>query len=329
MKIITLEEHVVDAALTKATHAAILEASPFYTEAFVPGLPPSPPPGVLEDIGAGRLANMDAHGIAIQVLSHSNSPQLLHPREAIPLVRDANDRLAETVKSHPDRFAAFATLPWSDAEAAAAELERTVKKHGFKGALINGRPGDTFLDDPHYDPVFAVAESLDVPIYTHPGTPLKAVYDAYYAGFDPVVSSRFALFGWGWHAEPGVQLIRMILAGVFDKHPNLQIIAGHWGEMVPFFLDRLDKSLPREVTCLPRTIAEYFTSHVYVTPSGMFQLPHLMFILKVMGAKRIIYSVDYPYLSAVDARAFLENAPISREEKEMIAHGNAERLLKL
>lgn len=186
------------------------------------------------NMGAQRLVEMDANGIDMQILSYSNSPQLLAGAEAVELTRNANDTLADAVNAHPDRFGGFATLPWSDPEAAAAELERAVTQLGFKGAMLTGRPGETFLDDPRYSPVLAAAEALNVPIYTHPGVPLKRVQEAYYAGLDPSVSARLSMFGWGWHAEAGVQIIRMILAGVFDKYPRLNIIAGHWGRWFRF-----------------------------------------------------------------------------------------------
>jgi uncharacterized protein len=121
----------------------------------------------------------------------------------------------------------------------------------------------------------------------------------------------------------------MILAGKFERFPNLQVISGHWGEMVPFYLQRMDDTIPQEATGLSRSISETYRKHVYVTPSGMFNLPHFEFIHKVVGADRIIYAVDYPYLSHTGARGFLENLPVSQEDKEKIAHRNAEALFRL
>lgn len=330
MKIITFEEHISDPIIGAASGKALMEAYPWLA---VPVQDPSfsPSPEILGDMGAGRIAVMDANGIDMQILSSSNAPQLIAAPEAVSLVADANDRIAEAIKANPDRLAAFAMLPLSDPEAAAIELERTVTKLGFKGAMITGRPSADafFLDDERYAPVLETANRLEVPIYVHPGFPFKAVQEAYYSGFSPIVTNGLSTFSWGWHAEVGVQIIRMILAGVFEKYPKLQLIAGHWGEMVPFFLARLDQTLSKEDTKLPRTITEYFKEHVYVTPSGMFTMPHFLFTLDLLGADRILYSVDYPYISNEGARAFLENAPISQEDKEKIAHGNAEKLLKL
>jgi len=342
VKIITIEEHVSDAALAQACAKAQSAESPYMAvwarEADDGAVAQGNMPQILaapvamslaRNMGAQRLAEMDANGIDMQILSYSNSPQLLAGAEAVELTRNANDTLADAVNAHPDRFGGFATLPWSDPEAAAAELERAVSQLGFKGAMLTGRPGETFLDDPRYSPVLAAAEALNVPIYIHPGVPLKRVQEAYYAGLDPSVSARLSMFGWGWHAEAGVQIIRMILAGIFDKYPRLNIIAGHWGEMVPFFLSRLDASLPQNKTGLPRTITDTFTQHVYVTPSGMLSLSHLQFTLQTLGPDRLIYAVDYPYLSHRGARAFLETATISQADKEKFAHGNAERLFRL
>lgn len=337
MKIISIEEHVSDPALAEACREAQKIEAPYFGDWARQS---KDDPGtrlagaatafrLTEECGASRIADMDAHGIDMQILSYSNTPQLLPPAEAIPLTRAANDKLAEMVKAHPTRFGAFAALPWSDPQAAADELKRCVETLGFKGALLTGRPGDTFLDDERYAPVLAAAAELNVPLYLHPGVPLPVVQQAYYSGFDPDVSARFSMFGWGWHSEPGVQLVRMMLAGVFDRYPTLQVIAGHWGEMVPFFLARLDETIPKSVSGLSRTMTETFKQHVHVTPSGMFDLPHFQFILQVVGADRVIYAVDYPYLNHNGARAFLENAPISQADKEKIAHGNAEKLFNL
>jgi uncharacterized protein len=239
-----------------------------------------------------------------------------------------NDQLAAVVAAHPDRFAGFATLPTPDPKAAAAELERAVRQLGFKGAMINGRAGDNrFLDDPRFSPILEKAETLDVPIYIHPTWASKAVRDDYYGGFDPDTSARFACAGWGWHVETGIHALRMILAGILDRYPRLQIILGHWGELIPFYLSRLDQL--HEFKHLKRRMSDYFLQNFYVTPSGMYTIPPLLLTLETIGADRIMYSVDYPYVIDEHARTFLENAPISHADNEKIAHGNAERVLKI
>ncbi|QRX81741.1 amidohydrolase family protein [Glaciimonas sp. PAMC28666] len=343
MKIICIEEHTVDFAIAKASHQAQEMEAGYMSDwgsrvkdepaDFNDNRPHLVAPEIslklATDVGAGRIAEMDKHGIDMQVLSYSTLPQLAPASQAIALTRAANDRLAEAVLANPSRFGGFATLPWQDPQAAAAELERSVRELGFKGTLLSGRPGLTFLDDPRYEPVLAKLNALKVPIYVHPGFPLTQVREPYYGGLDKEVSARLSLFGWGWHNEAGIQVIRMILSGKFDKYPHLQVISGHWGEMVPFYLQRMDDTIPQEATRLSRTITETYKQHVYVTPSGMLNLPHFEFIHKVMGADRIIYSVDYPYLTHTGARAFLENLPISQDDKEKIAHRNAEALFRM
>jgi predicted TIM-barrel fold metal-dependent hydrolase len=281
------------------------------------------------EMGAPRLAEMDAAGIDMQVLSYGGFPQLLPTAQAIDLNRAANDRLAAATVAHPTRFAGFATLPWQAPDAAARELERAVKQLGLKGALINGRPGETFLDDPRYVPLLAAFNELNVPLYVHPGLPLPAVQAPYYGGLERELCARLSMFAWGWHNEAGIQVLRMLLAGVFDRYPRLQVISGHWGEMVPFYLQRVEDSIPQEASGLARPIVQTYREHVYVSPSGMLTLPHFQFIHALMGAERILYSIDYPYQSLDGARAFIEGLPVSDAEKFMIAQGNAEKLFGL
>jgi predicted TIM-barrel fold metal-dependent hydrolase len=170
---------------------------------------------------------------------------------------------------------------------------------------------------------------LHVPLYVHPGLPLRAVQAPYYGGFERELGARLSMFAWGWHNEAGIQVVRMLLAGVFDRYPRLQVISGHWGEMVPFFLQRLEDSIPREASGLERPIVQTYREHVLVSPSGMLTLPHFQFIHALMGPERILYSIDYPYQSLDGARAFIESLPLSDADKALIAHGNAERLLGL
>lgn len=331
MKIITIEEHITDAALDPAVRKYLLQDCPYYGLTLGKELPYYPDFGLYADIGEKRIADMDEHGISMQVISCPAQAGVLPPEEAAPLVRALNDRMAAAVRERPDRFAAFAALPWSSPEQAAVELERAVVDLGMRGALLAGRPSReaVFLDDARFSPILETAERLNVPLYLHPGAPVPAVQSTYYAGLDSVVSARLSLFAWGWHNEAGVQLMRMILAGVFERYPTLQVISGHWGEMLPFYLSRLDQALPIRATGLSRTITRTFAENVYVTPSGIFDYAQLLFIMQTLGAERIIHSQDFPLIGNEGARPFIVQAPISEADKEKIAHANAEKLLKL
>jgi predicted TIM-barrel fold metal-dependent hydrolase len=341
MRLICVEEHTVDHEMAKAAAPALLREAPYMTTQQSTDAPwprGSGRPTVVSmpeadelavDIGAGRIAHMDEHGIDMQVISYSTPAQLAPPQQAVMLTRAANDRLADAIQAYPDRLSGFAVLPWQDPQAAAAELDRAIGELGLKGALIVGRPGATFLDDPRYAPVLHKLSDLRVPLYVHPYHPLPQVQEAYYGGFSPGVSAWLSLGAWGWHNEAGVHVLRLILSGAFEKHPDLQVISGHWGEMVPFFLQRLDDALPPKTTGLSGTITEIYRNHVWVTPSGIGGLPHFEFVYEVVGADRIIWSVDYPYLTLEGAREFVEKLPVSDADREKMAHLNAERLFKL
>ncbi len=284
----------------------------------------------LSDLGSLRLKDMDANGIDLQVISHAVTyVDALPVDEEKRLTREANDQLAAAIGAFPDRFAGFATLPMTDPEAAAGELERAVHSLGLRGAMINGTTNGRFLDDPSFLPILERAVALDVPIYIHPALPPAAVCEAYYTGFDPAVNYFLSAGGWGWHSETGIHALRLILSGVFDRLPALQIIIGHMGEMIPFMLARINNTLASVAKNLQRPVPDYFLQNFHITTSGFFTNPPLLLALQVMGADRIIFAVDYPYSRNEQGRAFLDNASISPADKEKISHLNAERLLKL
>jgi hypothetical protein len=283
----------------------------------------------LTDLGDKRLAEMDAAGIDMQVLSlTSPGVEQLEAAQAMALAHDANDFLAEAVAKNPTRFAGFAVLPTAAPDRAAEELVRMVRDHGFKGAVINGHHRGRYLDDKFFWPILEQAERLNVPIYLHPTPPPQAVIDASYGGFAPIVTELLAGPGWGWHIETAVHVIRMILGGVFDQYPKLQIVIWHMGEALPFMLQRLDV-MPVAMTRLQRAISEYLRENVHYTFSGFNFTPTFLDLLLQVGVDRIMFSADHPYASMAKARAFLDQLPVSAADKERIAHANAERLFRM
>jgi predicted TIM-barrel fold metal-dependent hydrolase len=284
----------------------------------------------LADLDTLRLQDMDTSGIDLQVISDMGATLAPRPgNEGVQLAREANDQLAQACATHPDRFAGFATLPMTQPEAAADELERAVRSLGLKGPMIYGTTNGRFLDDPAFLPVLERAAALSVPIYLHPAEPSTPVREAYYTGLDPAVGIVLATSGWGWHSEVGLHALRLILAGVFDRLPTLQIIIGHMGEMIPFMLARIQDMLTPVAKQLQQPMPEYFLHNFYITTSGFFTDPPLLLALQVVGADRIIFSVDYPFSANEQGRAFLDHASISPADKEKISHLNAERLLGL
>jgi len=283
----------------------------------------------LSDVGDKRIADMDSAGIDMQVLSIT-SPGLdqLDAPAAIPLAREVNEYLANAIAKNPKRFAGFAALPTAAPEKAADELERMLTDHGFKGAVINGHHRGRYLDDKFFWPILERAERLHAPIYLHPTPPPQAVIDASYGGFSPIVTEMLAGPGWGWHIETAVHVIRMILGGVFDRFPKLQIVIGHMGEGLPFMLQRLDV-MSGAITKIDRSISTYLRENVHYTFSGFNFTPTFLNLLLEAGVDRIMFSADHPYGSMERARAFLDQLPVSSADKERIAHGNAERLFGL
>ena len=229
------------------------------------------------DLAALRLRHMDESGIDMQVISHVlPTVALIPPSQDQDIATAANDQTAAATAAHPGRFAAFAALPMSDPQAAVAELRRAVNELGFVGALINGRANGTFLDAPAYRPLLQTAVDLDVPLYLHPGPPTATLREEHYIGLGPSVSYALATTGWGWHAETGLHALRLIAAGIFDQLPNLQIILGHMGEMIPFMLNRADEWLTpaaRTENNLELSVAETFQRNFWITTSGNVLLP--------------------------------------------------------
>jgi len=290
------------------------------------------PPGIrarLDDLGPSRLREMDEAGIDVQVLSHASpSVQKMEPETAVTLARRANDRLAEAVRAHPPRFAAFAALPTPEPSAAAAELERTVTKLGFKGAMIHGlTAGNLFHDDKRFWPIYERAQALDVPIYLHPSFPHPAVVEAYYKEYVRDWPT-FAIEGWGFAVEAATQGLRMVLSRVFDTYPGLKIILGHLGEGLPFSMWRINNSLSR-FNRKANYVRDTFREHFYVTTSGFFSDSALQCCITEMGVDHVLFAIDYPFVENLAGARWIESVRLDPEDKVKILSGNAQRLLKM
>ena len=313
--IIAIEEHYWDAEL--AAHFSALEGSRA-----------GKMESRLRDFGGERIADMDAAGIDIAVLSHgAPSGQKLPADIAVSLVARVNDRLAAAVAENPRRLAAFAALPTANPEAAADELERCVAM-GFKGAMLHGLANGEFLDLPKFWPIYARAERLDVPVYMHPSLPHPAVLEAYYKDYmdDYPMLARPA---WGYTVEAGTQALRMVLSGVFQKYPKLKILLGHLGESLPYQMWRIDQALSRAGQ-KSLNFREVFTSNFWVTTSGFFSTPALLCSVMELGVDRILFSVDWPFVAdSAPAVKWMEDVPLSAHDKQKILSGNAKALLRM
>jgi predicted TIM-barrel fold metal-dependent hydrolase len=320
-QVIALEEHYLDPEL--ATHFTGLDAVPPRDAAHLPKVPER-----LYDLGELRLKEMDEAGVDFQVLSHAApSLQKVDGETGVRLAKGVNDRLHQTVLAHPDRFAAFAALPTADPKGAADELERTVTKLGFKGAMIHGLTNGLFIDDQRFWPIFERAVALDVPLYMHPSIPDPRVIDVYYKDYVEKFPTILRA-AWGFTVETATQGVRLVLSGVFEKYPGLKIILGHLGEGLPLYLWRINMGFARDGRG-PTWFRDAFTEHFWVTTSGFFSDPALLHCIQEIGIDRVLFSIDYPFVDNPPGTAWAERLPVSAADQAEILNGNAKRLLKL
>jgi predicted TIM-barrel fold metal-dependent hydrolase len=314
MRTIALEEHYATAAFLRgpgrwlASRVGIIEP--------------------ISDLGDDRIAAMDEGGVDLAVLSlAAPGVEQLDGAEAVRLARECNDELAAAVARYPDRLAGFATVPVSAPDAAADELERAVRTLGFPGAVINGHSQGRYLDDEFFEPVLERAEALNAPIYLHPTIPPKGVIESSYAGFSDEVTFALATVGWGWHINTATHVLRLILGGVFDRHPRLQFIIGHMGEATSFMLPRFDATLKPELTGLAHPVSTYLRQNLHYTFANFNDEATYANLVAQVGVERVAFSADYPFGSMRAARDFLDKLPLSDDERAAISHRNAEQLL--
>jgi 2,3-dihydroxybenzoate decarboxylase len=278
----------------------------------------------LDDLGELRIREMDEAGIDLQVISENNpATQNLDAETAIKLARASNDVLFEAVRQHPGRFAGFATLPTPDPKAAADELERAVNKLGFRGAMIMGLTHGRFMDDKRFRPIFERAVDLDVPLYIHPTPPHPAVQEAYFKEYPALSVAPL-----GFTLETLTHTFRLIVSGLFDEYPTLKIIVGHLGETAPFLLWRTDNILGERAP-MPRAFADYYREHFWLTTSGAFSNSALTCSIDEMGVERILFSIDWPFMSNRAGRKWMDAAPVSDHDRTLILGVNARKLLKV
>lgn len=286
-------------------------------------------PKLIAPFDTGRIPEMDAAGIDVQVLS-VGSPGVHGCQtadEALALSIESNDLVYEKMKAHPGRFSGFATLPTQDPEAAAKELERCVTKLGFCGAMVQGRTDGKYLDDPSFDVLWEAAQALDVPISLHVmDTDVRRmqIFDGCYGLLGA---------GWSWNLESATHVMRIIFNGVFERFPKAQVICGHMGEGLPYYLGRIDEGfmsfqghLEGKISRLPST---FFKTNVYITTSGKYYPPAMRCAIDAVGKDRILFATDYPYVWLDEAVDLVEGCGLTEDEKEHIYHLNAERLLRL
>lgn len=282
----------------------------------------------LIDLDQGRIADMDACGIDLALLSiTSPGVQVFDAVTASALSTHANDVLADAVRRHPTRFAGLATVAPNHPQGAIVELQRAAGTLGMKGFLINSHTHGEYLDDRKYWPLFEAAQALDMPLYLHPREPAPSM-------ITPMLDYGLYFAGWGFAVETATHALRLIMSGLFDEFPRLKIILGHMGEGLPFWLQRIDNRYLLQVQIgavkrLARLPSEYFLENFFITTSGVMSAPALRLCLDVVGAERIMFAADYPYESVEDSVRFMDAVDISSAERQAIYSSNAERVFNL
>jgi len=285
----------------------------------------------MQDLGERRIRDMDATGIAKQILSlTSPGVQVFDAPTAVALAASFNDQLAEAIRKRADRFAGLAAIAPQDPPAAAKELQRSVRSLGLKGAIINSHTRGEYLDDPKFWEIFEAAESLGVPIYLHPTTPSPRMIGPFIdRGLDGAV--------FGFAVETSLHVLRIVVSGVFDRFPKLKIVIGHLGEGLPYWLFRIDFMHQRLVANnryatakkLNKKPSEYLKDNFYVTTSGMAWQPPILYALSVLGPDRVMYAMDYPYQFVPEEVKVTDDLPISDADKKKLYQTNAERVFAL
>jgi len=313
LPLITLEEHYISSASKELPHDAFAQ----FPSAIITKL---------ESLDEKRIRDMDAGDVSLQVISHG-------PLDASPsLCTKANDELALAISKNPNRLAGFALLPMGEPTAAASELARCVNNHGFVGTLIDNHLDGKFYDDEHFWPVFEKAQELDVPVYIHPTFATEDMLKHYKGNYSDDVAGMLSAFGWGWHVDTGLHILRLYASGLFDRFPKLKIIIGHMGELLPFQLARIFPQSARWGNH-ERSLKEVWENNIWITTSGMFSLASLACLLETTSIEHVLYSVDYPFSTNERGKEFIgeiqKSGLLKDGELEMFAFKNAEKLLKV
>jgi predicted TIM-barrel fold metal-dependent hydrolase len=318
MRIVALEEHMLTPAFAEACHSLSIAPAQRLLAQMEPAL---------LDIGEARLRAMDDAGISMQVLSlAAHGIDALSPEDASWIAEDANNRIASAMRLYPDRFSGFATLALNRIDHTVDEARRAVEELGFCGLMLQGRTNGVFLDDEQFSPVWAMAENLGVPVYLHPSLPPPNVMQAYYSGLPERAGRLLSIAAWDWHAETGLDILRLIVSGIFDRFPGLRVIAGHLGEHLPSSIARAGGILDVLASQLRRPVEEYFHHHFWLTTSGYFTASSLQQAVETIGIDKMLFSVEYPFSSTQRGMRFLHALRLEPKSRELLAHGNADQL---
>ena len=332
-RVIAVEEHFLTPAFIKET-ASLQEGSGEAAEkAFMDGFGKNPDMSHRTSNLSIRLKEMDESGTDLALLSLNPPGVQLYADagRATELAREMNDTVVEIIKAHPRRFAGLGSIAPQDPEAAAQEIKRIMGPLGLGGVMINSHTLGHYLDEPQFEPILTALEEENATLYLHPRVPSPAMLKPY---------SKYGMLAavWGFQAEAGTHAVRLIMSGVFDRHPKLKVVLGHCGEALPFWSWRLDNIYQRTygwagdklgMVKLQRKPTEYLRDNFAVSTSGMDDPDVLAFVIGKLGAENVMFAIDYPYEDSTTATKFLAEASLTDEQRALVSHGNAERLFRI
>ncbi len=270
---------------------------------------------------ARRLADMDAAGIGVHVLSATPQTYMYDREPALAAATSAiqNDQMAAHIKAHPDRFWGIATLPMQDPKRAADELTRAVRKLGLRGAMIGSNVMGKNLDDESFAPLWAAAEALGAFIFVHP---------AHVAGADRLKSYYLRNFI-GNPLDTTIAAACLYFGGVMDRHPKLKICLAHGGGFTPYQAARwqhgwqVRPEAKKNITKQPTDIAQRFLYDTILHSAEVLE-----FMIGHVGAERVMLGSDYPYdMAMLDCARHVQGLKVGAGVKTAILSGNAEKLL--
>ena len=267
-----------------------------------------------------KLAAMDASDIAITMLSTNDPGPEWFGDDGPAVAQLIHDSLAGVIAKHPTRFRGLCTLPLQNEKAAVAELDRCVKKLGFKGILLYTNLAAAWCDEPQFHWLYARAEELDVPILLHPAKPMTTEQ---VKGYE-LTSTLGNMF------ENTIALARIIAGGLLDRHPKLKFVCPHLGGTLPYISGRMDHQLTvlkRGPQNLQRKPSEYLRS-IYM--DVVSPLPEAMrFALDFSSADKLLFSSDHPWVQPKEILDPLRSLHLPAATEAKILRGNARQLFRL
>ncbi len=286
-----------------------------------------------------RFREMDQFGDYREIISLPNPAieDLVKPDIGIKLARIANDAMAELCGKHPDRFPTFAAaVCLTDIDGSLEEAERAITTLGARGVQIFTSIAGEPLDQPKFDPFFALLAKHDLPVWLHP------VRTASLPDYTSEQKSRFEMWWcFGWPYDTSVAMMRLVFSGLFDRYPKLKVITHHLGGMIPFYDGRVgagmkvlgartsDEDYSQILPSLKRPHTEYL--HDFYADTALFGggVHAVRCGLDYFGADHVVFATDTPLGPIAPTIAAVRQLALPAPDQRKIFCGNAEKLLKM